>query len=159
MKHYIRFPRAEGTHSRQAHANLPQDTYEREMGKEGFFGPAVHFHHRHPPTGWTRFAGALNPHAYDLNKLRAAGASPWEATPVMGNGDVKLRLWKTATPMDHLVRTAELTGHPLDDATLAKLGKLVQKQVSPMRTTVTASNYRRQVAAVLAQRLVRELAG
>ena len=27
-----------------------------------------------------------------------------------------------------------------------------------MRTTVTASNYRRQVAAVLAQRLVRELA-
>ena len=42
---------------------------------------------------------------------------------------------------------------------LAKLGKLVQKQVSPMRTTVTHSNYRRQVAAVLAQRLVRELAG
>ena len=39
-----------------------------------------------------------------------------------------------------------------------KLGKLVQKQVSPMRTTVTHSNYRRQVAAVLAQRLVRELA-
>jgi 4-hydroxybenzoyl-CoA reductase subunit beta len=34
----------------------------------------------------------------------------------------------------------------------------VQKQVSPMRTTVTQSNYRRLVAAVLAQRLVRELA-
>jgi hypothetical protein len=33
----------------------------------------------------------------------------------------------------------------------------VQKQVSPMRTTVTQSNYRRQVAAVLAQRLLREL--
>jgi len=41
---------------------------------------------------------------------------------------------------------------------LAGLGKLVQKQVSPMRTTVTHSNYRRQVASVLAQRLVRELA-
>ena len=40
---------------------------------------------------------------------------------------------------------------------LAALGKLVQKQVSPMRSTVTPSNYRRQVAAVLAQRLVREL--
>jgi hypothetical protein len=28
-----------------------------------------------------------------------------------------------------------------------------------MRTTVTASNYRRQMAIVLAQRLLRELAG
>ncbi len=55
--------------------------------------------------------------------------------------------------------TANFAGRPLDDAALAKLGKLVQKQVSPMRTTVTHSNYRRQVAAVLAQRLVRELAG
>jgi 4-hydroxybenzoyl-CoA reductase subunit beta len=53
---------------------------------------------------------------------------------------------------------AELTGRSLDDAALARLGKLIQKQASPMRTTVTQSNYRRQVAAVLAQRLVRELA-
>ena len=40
---------------------------------------------------------------------------------------------------------------------LVALGKLVQKQVSPMRSTVTASNYRRQVASVLAQRLLGEL--
>ncbi len=55
--------------------------------------------------------------------------------------------------------TETLLGRPLDDAGLAALGKLVQKQVSPMRTTVTQSNYRRQVASVLAQRLVAELAG
>ncbi|HEX6362796.1 MAG TPA: 4-hydroxybenzoyl-CoA reductase subunit beta [Albitalea sp.] len=54
--------------------------------------------------------------------------------------------------------TEALVGQPLDEAALATLGKLVQKQVSPMRTTVTQSNYRRQVAAVFAQRLVRELA-
>lgn len=42
---------------------------------------------------------------------------------------------------------------------LRALGKLVQKQVSPMRTTVTGSNYRRQVASVMAQRLIGELAG
>lgn len=54
--------------------------------------------------------------------------------------------------------THELIGRPVDDELLAKLGKLVQKQVSPMRTTVTQSNYRRQVASALAQRLVRELA-
>ncbi|HEX6136404.1 MAG TPA: 4-hydroxybenzoyl-CoA reductase subunit beta [Casimicrobiaceae bacterium] len=54
--------------------------------------------------------------------------------------------------------TDALAGRVVDDATLALLGKLVAKQVSPMRTTVTASNYRRQVAAVLAQRLLRDLA-
>ena len=51
-----------------------------------------------------------------------------------------------------------LVGEPVTDDMLAQLGKLVQKQVSPMRTTATQSNYRRQVAAVLARRLVRELA-
>ena len=73
MKHYIRFPRADGTHSRQAHADLPAGTFEREMGKEGFFGPAAHFHHTHPPTAWDSFSGALNPHAYDLDRLPAGG--------------------------------------------------------------------------------------
>ena len=47
----------------------------------------------------------------------------------------------------------------VDDALLVDLSRLVRKQASPMRTTVTASNYRRQVAAALATRLVRELAG
>jgi 4-hydroxybenzoyl-CoA reductase subunit beta len=54
--------------------------------------------------------------------------------------------------------TDAITGEPVTDEMLSKLGKLVQKQVSPMRTTATHSNYRRQVASVLAQRLVRELA-
>ncbi len=107
MKNYIRFPRAEGTHSRQAHADLPAGTFEREMGKEGFFGPAAHFHHRHPPTAWESFEGALNPHAYDLNQLPATGASPWDATPFMANGDVKIRYWKTDRAMDHLVRNQD----------------------------------------------------
>lgn len=55
--------------------------------------------------------------------------------------------------------TDALIGQAVDDASLARLGKLVQQQASPMRSTVTQANYRRQVAAVLAQRLLRELAG
>jgi hypothetical protein len=38
------------------------------------------------------------------------------------------------------------------------MAKGISRQVSPMRTTVTASNYRRQVAIVLTQRLLRDLA-
>ena len=41
---------------------------------------------------------------------------------------------------------------------LGAIGKAVQKQVSPMRSTITESNYRRQVASTLAQRLVQALA-
>nr|HET7860709.1 FAD binding domain-containing protein [Caldimonas sp.] len=52
-----------------------------------------------------------------------------------------------------------LLGRDADDArVLAELGKLVTKQARPMRTTATAANHRRQVAAALAQRLLRELA-
>lgn len=53
--------------------------------------------------------------------------------------------------------TDALLGQPLCDASLTQIGKLVQKQVSPMRSTATPSNYRRLVASTLAQRLVREL--
>ncbi|MDH5330205.1 MAG: 4-hydroxybenzoyl-CoA reductase subunit beta [Aquincola sp.] len=53
--------------------------------------------------------------------------------------------------------TDALLGRGLDDGLLAELGKLAHKQVSPMRSTVTAAHHRRLVAAVAAQRLVREL--
>jgi 4-hydroxybenzoyl-CoA reductase subunit beta len=48
-------------------------------------------------------------------------------------------------------------GRRVDADLLAELGKNVQKQVSPMRSTVTPSNYRRLAAAALAQRLLRDL--
>ena len=54
--------------------------------------------------------------------------------------------------------TESLLGRPVNDEMLAALGKLVSKQVTPMRSTVTQSNHRRVVAAVTAQRLVRALA-
>jgi len=82
------------------------------------------------------------------------------ALDVSGGAIASLRIALTGTNSQPLLLqgTEALLGRPLDDAGLAALGKLVHKQVSPMRTTVTPSNYRRLVAAVLAQRLVRELA-
>jgi 4-hydroxybenzoyl-CoA reductase subunit beta len=98
-------------------------------------------------------------------KARARGALDFPLAGVaarvaMRDGCIDgLRVALTGTnARPFLLDTDELVGRPLDDPLLTKLGKLVQKQVSPMRTTVTHANYRRQVAAVLAQRLVRELA-
>jgi homogentisate 1,2-dioxygenase len=98
---------AEGRHSRQAHADMPEGTYEREMSKEGFFGPAAFFHHRRPPTGWTSFEGPLRPRAFDLSALNAAPASPWDAPKVLTNASLELRFWKLAAPMPALARNAD----------------------------------------------------
>jgi homogentisate 1,2-dioxygenase len=107
MKRYISFPRVEGQASRQAHADLPEGTYEREISKEGFFGPAAHLYHRHPPTGWVDFEGPLRPHAFDLTKLSPAGASPWEAIEILYNAAVRIRFWRATGAMDHLARNAD----------------------------------------------------
>jgi homogentisate 1,2-dioxygenase len=107
MKRYIGHPRVEGTASRQAHCDLPPGTYEREMSKEGFFGPAAFFHHKHPPTGWSSFEGPLRPHAFDLTQLDAIAAHPWAAAEILFNTSVRIRFWRTAGRMDGLARNAD----------------------------------------------------
>jgi homogentisate 1,2-dioxygenase len=106
-KNWIPVRGAEGVHSRQAHADLPEGTYEREMSKEGFFGPAAFFHHKRPPTGWTSFEGPLRPRAFDLAALNEAHASPWDAPKVLQNPALELRFWKLAAPMPALARNAD----------------------------------------------------
>lgn len=98
---------AQGLHSRQAHADLPSGTYEREISKEGFFGPAAFIHHPRPPTGWTRFEGPLRPRAFDLARLNAAEPSPWAAGKVLFNPAVEIRFWKLAQAMPALARNAD----------------------------------------------------
>jgi homogentisate 1,2-dioxygenase len=107
MKRYIQFPKVEGRASRQAHADLPEGTYEREISKEGFFGPAAHLHHRHPPTGWVNFEGPLRPHAFDCKQLTAAQDSPWDATELLHNASVRVRYWTLANGMPALARNAD----------------------------------------------------
>jgi len=98
---------AQGLHSRQAHADMPAGTYEREISKEGFFGPAAFIHHKRPPTGWVDFEGPLRPRAFDLNALNAAEPGPWTAGKVLGNAAVEVRFWKLAAPMPALARNAD----------------------------------------------------
>jgi homogentisate 1,2-dioxygenase len=107
MKRYIPVARVEGQASRQAHCDLPEGTYEREMSKEGFFGPAAFFHHRHPPTGWSEFTGPLQPRAFDLAKLDAPAATPWSATEVLVNAHCRIRHWRLAASMPCLARNAD----------------------------------------------------
>jgi len=107
MKRWISFPRREGIASRQAHTNLPPGTFEREFGKEGFFGPVTQMYHAHPPTGWTDWSGPLRPRAFDLNKLGSVQSSPWQAAPFLHNTQIRIRYWRTSGKMDHLARNGD----------------------------------------------------
>jgi homogentisate 1,2-dioxygenase len=107
MRKFIALPRIEGRASRQAHCDLPEGTFERELGKEGFFGPATMMYHTHPPTGWVGWEGPLRPRAFDLTKIPVGMASPWNAAPILSNASLKLRFWRCDRSMDHLVRNAD----------------------------------------------------
>ncbi len=108
MKEWIYFPKVEGETSRQAHADFPEGTYEREMGKEGFFGPATHFYHKHAPTGWVEFDGPLKPRAFDTNKMHSGSESmPWEAPLMLSNAQCRIQTWALNESMTALYRNSD----------------------------------------------------
>lgn len=107
MRQWITLPRIEGDASRQAHADLPTGTYERELGKEGFYGPSTQMYHRHPPTAWTAFEGPLRPRAFDTRHLTQTSSSPWDATLLFSNAHLALRFWRAGGAMRHLVRNSD----------------------------------------------------
>ena len=107
MKNYVRFSKVEGRTSRQAHVDLPEGTFEREMSKEGFFGPSAHLYHSRPPTGWIDWEGPLRPRAFDLNKLNAVPNSPFDAADVLHNAHVRMQFWRTSGAMERLARNGD----------------------------------------------------
>ena len=105
---YINFPHREGKCSRQAHADFPSEgIYEREAGREGFFGPATHFHHKHRPTSWTNWEGPLRPRAFHFNNLDSQCDSPFDAPRTLFNKNVKVNFWTFSGEMHNLYRNAD----------------------------------------------------
>ncbi|HPE32923.1 MAG TPA: homogentisate 1,2-dioxygenase [Parvularculaceae bacterium] len=104
---WISLSKVEGDASRQAHADMPDGTYEREMSKEGFFGPAAFLHHKRPPTGWSNFEGPLRPRAFNLAALNEGSPSPWASRSVLHNNACDIRFWKLDKPMPALARNAD----------------------------------------------------
>ncbi|EKF9264278.1 homogentisate 1,2-dioxygenase [Vibrio cholerae] len=109
MHKWITFPHREGTCSRQAHADFPEQAiYEREAGRSGFFGPAAHFHHQHAPTGWSEWEGELRPRSFNFNHVEGMNAlSPWQVPLLLHNHEVKVRVWKLEQAMPELARNAD----------------------------------------------------
>lgn len=107
--------------------------------------------------------GTVPTTAYDKMRVRGAIEFPLAGVAVglrrEGDTIAELRIAVTGTnSRPFLVEgTDAFIGKPVDDALLEELGELVQKQVSPMRTTLVAPFGRRRIAAGLARRQVRAL--
>ena len=107
-KNWIEFPRQEGETSKQAHADLPAGTYEREIGRDGFFGPATHIYHKHPPTGWTGFDGPLSPRAFNaVAAAKEPSAEPYRGALLLSNAHCRIALWRCDAAMPKLQRNAD----------------------------------------------------
>ncbi len=103
------------------------------------------------------------PSAYEKVRQRAAIDFPLAgvavALAVSGTNVSTLRIALTGTNSRPflLAGTEAFAGRPIDDKLLQEIDRLVQKQVQPMRTTLTSANYRRIAAAALARRLTARL--
>ncbi len=108
MTKRIVFPNRSGTFSHQAHADFPKEApYEREISRQGFFGPATHMHHRRPPTGWSDMQGELRPRAFDLKKWPQNNTSLWDVQPLLNNPHCTLLFWTLPSTMKKLLRNAD----------------------------------------------------
>jgi len=107
MRTNLCIPHFEGEASRQAHADIPDNTFEREVGREGFFGPATHLYHRNPPTAWASISGPLRPRAFMPLKDTPGSRSPMQVPTILSNASTKIRVGRIDANMDHLVRNAD----------------------------------------------------
>jgi len=101
-------PMVQGKAPRQAHADIPSGLWEREMGRDAFFGPATDFYHRNPPNAWSAIdKNGPRPHVFDTRHIMHITRSPWHAAEMLVNDSIRIRYWKTSGSMDHLVRNAD----------------------------------------------------
>ncbi len=103
----LQIPQFEGEAARQAHADLPADCFERELGREGFFGPASHMYHRNPPTAWSSIEGPIRPRALRPRAVAEATHSPWQTATLAHNSTIAVRYWTLHESMAVLARNAD----------------------------------------------------
>jgi homogentisate 1,2-dioxygenase len=108
-KQEIQYPLRKGKHSRQAHVDLPESTYEEEHGRQGFYGNTSHLYHKNRPTDWTRVEGPLKPHALNTNDLKPSDIKDPAGFPLrfLFNDDVALWLSRRNKPMPYTARNAD----------------------------------------------------
>lgn len=101
------FQFSQGKHTTQGHKGIPENHFEEEQGRKGFFGPVSHLIKPQPSTRWKMIDGPLKPHLYDLVELPKAYGL-WKR--VVYNADIglyKLCLAKSSLDGQRAFRNAD----------------------------------------------------
>lgn len=105
MKRFERFW-SQGRFARQAHRDLPEGSFEHELGRAGFAGPATHLYHPRPPTSWSSIEGSITPRAFDLNNVMPE-LNPLKTAEILRSDVLRVAYWRTQESMNCLVRNAD----------------------------------------------------
>lgn len=99
----------QGKHTKQAHVGLPEDTFEEEHGRQGFFGQVSHLYRKHPPTDWIAFEGELRPHAFDFNEADPSDGRDTRGMRIklMFNDDVAIHVSRRKHAMPFYFRNGD----------------------------------------------------
>lgn len=101
----MNFPLTKGIFAKQAHVALPENTFEEEHGRDGFYGPVTHLYRTHSPIAWTRIEGPLKPRAFDANKPKHTN---WMPVKLFYNNDVAIYTVRPSEqPMTNFFRNAD----------------------------------------------------
>ncbi len=101
--------------------------------------------------------------AYTKGRLRGAIDFPLAGVAValrLNDGrldDLRIAVTGTNSRPFLAAKTEALLGRPVDDTVLDEISALVRGQAKPLRSTITAPNHRRRIAAAFARRLVERL--
>ncbi len=78
---------------------IPAGTFEEELGREGFFGPATHLYHKNPQTDWVAIEGDCRPQAFVGNLFNSSDV--WVTQRLLFNKScqISMSLSQGADPM------------------------------------------------------------
>jgi len=88
-------------------ARLTGWPFEREHGRNGFFGPASRVLHKHKPTARMKWERPLELTLPDLSKLGVSAPCPRKAQRFMHNGQTQVHSWKFGRSMPDLARNGD----------------------------------------------------
>lgn len=63
------FQYSQGRHTTQGHKAIPENHFEEEQGRKGFFGQVSHLIKPEPSTRWVNIEGNLRPHLFDMVEM------------------------------------------------------------------------------------------
>lgn len=102
---------SQGKHTTQAHKAIPDEHFEEEQGRKGFYGQVSHLIKPQPSTRWTNIEGPLKPHLFDLVEL-SKKYGEWQR--LVYNSDVSLyNLWHPATKSEKFTASRNADGDTL----------------------------------------------